>query len=107
MFEQFFNTILDLAQNSGFAYFFQGDGWKNAVMIVVSFGLMYLAVKKGFEPLLLLPIAFGMFLANIPNAGIYDAHIWTIPEVTAEMVENATEAEKPDLIFNSVAYVEL
>ena len=89
MFEQFFNTILDLAQNSGFAYFFQGDGWKNAVMIVVSFGLMYLAVKKGFEPLLLLPIAFGMFLANIPNAGIYDAHIWTIPEVTAEMVENA------------------
>ena len=39
-------------------------------MLLISFGLMYLAIKKGFEPLLLLPIAFGMFLANLPMAGL-------------------------------------
>ena len=40
-------------------------------MIVVSFVLFYLAVVKKFEPLLLLPIAFGMFLTNLPGAGLY------------------------------------
>lgn len=76
MFEQFLSTLQELALNSGFAFFFEGDGWKNAVMIFISFGLMYLAIKKGFEPLLLLPIAFGMLLANLPNAGLYHADIW-------------------------------
>jgi len=90
---QFLTTIQDLALNSGFAQFFVGDGWKNAVMICVSFVLMYLAVKKGFEPLLLLPIAFGMFLANLPNAGIYHAEIWTIPELTDEMLARAASGE--------------
>ncbi len=46
---------------------FQSD-WQNYVMIAVSFVLMYLAIVKKFEPLLLLPIAFGMFLINIPGA---------------------------------------
>lgn len=45
---------------------FQSD-WQNYVMIAVSFVLMYLAIVKKFEPLLLLPIAFGMFLINIPG----------------------------------------
>ena len=43
-------------------------GWQNYVMLAVSFVLMYLAIVKKFEPLLLLPIAFGMFLINIPGA---------------------------------------
>lgn len=43
-------------------------GWQNYVMLLVSFVLMYLAIVKKFEPLLLLPIAFGMFLINIPGA---------------------------------------
>lgn len=47
--------------------FVQGD-WQNYVMILISFVLMYLAVVKKFEPMLLLPIAFGMFLINIPGA---------------------------------------
>lgn len=82
MFEQFLLTLQELALNSGFARFFIEDGWKNAVMICVSFFLMFLAIKKEFEPLLLLPIAFGMLLANLPNAGIFHADIWNIPEVT-------------------------
>jgi len=44
----------------------------NAIMISISFVLIYLAVAKGFEPLLLLPIAFGMFLSNLPMGGIFD-----------------------------------
>ena len=44
----------------------------NAIMILISFVLIYLAVAKGFEPLLLLPIAFGMFLSNLPMGGIFD-----------------------------------
>ncbi len=48
--------------------------WQQGVMILVSFVLLYMAIKKGFEPLLLLPIAFGMLLANLPLAGLmYDA----------------------------------
>ncbi|HIX46099.1 MAG TPA: sodium ion-translocating decarboxylase subunit beta [Candidatus Borkfalkia faecigallinarum] len=55
---------MNLWESSGLA---NGD-WQNYVMIVVSLVLMYLAIVKKFEPLLLLPIAFGMFLINIPGA---------------------------------------
>ncbi len=47
---------------------FMNGEWQNYVMIVISFVLMYLAIVKKFEPMLLLPIAFGMFLINIPGA---------------------------------------
>jgi len=63
-------VIVDIFANSGYAYFFQGDGWKNAVMLLVSFVFLYLGIKKGFEPLLMIPIAFGMLLANIPGANL-------------------------------------
>ena len=48
---------------------FTKGGWQNLVMILISFVLFYLAIKKQFEPLLLLPIAFGMFIVNVP--GVY------------------------------------
>ena len=48
---------------------FTQGGWQNLVMILISFVLFYLAIKKQFEPLLLLPIAFGMFIVNVP--GVY------------------------------------
>ena len=48
--------------------------WGRVLMILVTFGLFYLAIKKGFEPLLLLPIAFGGLLANIPVANIAGEH---------------------------------
>ena len=56
--------------NSGYAYFFSGDGWKNLVMIIVAFFFLYLGIKRGFEPLLMIPIAFGMMLANLPMANL-------------------------------------
>ena len=46
---------------------FTKGGWQNLVMILISFVLFYLAIKKQFEPLLLLPIAFGMFIVNVPG----------------------------------------
>ena len=52
--------------------------WQNYVMLLVSFVLFYLAIVKKFEPLLLLPIAFGMFLVNIPGA--YNVVWGTYPE---------------------------
>ena len=63
-------VLKDLWLNSGLAQFFiTQDGWKNAVMILVSFILLYMAIKKQYEPLLLLPIAFGMLLTNLPWPG--------------------------------------
>ncbi|MGI6402665.1 MAG: sodium ion-translocating decarboxylase subunit beta [Oscillospiraceae bacterium] len=49
--------------------------WGNLLMILVSFVLMYLAIGRGFEPLLLIPIAFGMFLVNLPMSGVMDAPV--------------------------------
>ena len=48
-------------------------GWQKIVMIAIGFLIVYLAVAKGFEPLLLIPIGFGTFLVNIPGAGMGDA----------------------------------
>ena len=62
-------VLLDLWNNSGIAQFFIDDGWKNALMILAAFVLFYLAIRKEFEPLLLLPIAFGMLLTNLPWPG--------------------------------------
>ena len=63
-------VIVDIFANSGYAFFFTGEGWKNAVMLIVSFVFLWLGIKKGFEPLLMVPIAFGMLLANIPDANL-------------------------------------
>jgi len=62
----FFNVIAELLEASGFAAL----TWQNIAMILVSFVLFYLAIVKKFEPLLLLPISFGMFLVNLPLAGL-------------------------------------
>lgn len=59
------DSLKNLWQSTGV---YQGTNWQNYVMIVISFILFYLAIKKGFEPLLMLPIAFGMFIVNIPGA---------------------------------------
>ena len=64
----FFNVLAELLEASGFAAL----TWQNIAMILVSFVLFYLAIVKKFEPLLLLPISFGMFLVNLPLAGLMD-----------------------------------
>ncbi|MBO5755662.1 MAG: sodium ion-translocating decarboxylase subunit beta [Clostridia bacterium] len=65
------SAILDFFKGSGFAMFFADGNWKNLVMIAVACFLLYLAIGKKFEPLLLLPIAFGMLLTNLPGAGMF------------------------------------
>lgn len=87
---------------------FTSGGWQNLVMIAIACVLVYLAVKKGFEPLLLLPIAFGMFIVNIP--GVY--HIlfgtkgYVISSVsTNEAVASLTSGELEKLFnvdFNAI-----
>ncbi len=69
----FLDTLKEIWQTSGFYALFQGDGWKSIIMLLISFVFMYLAIAKQFEPLLLLPIAFGMFLTNLPIINIEDA----------------------------------
>ncbi|MBQ4346712.1 MAG: sodium ion-translocating decarboxylase subunit beta [Oscillospiraceae bacterium] len=56
---------------------FTDGGWKNLVMICVALFCMWLAIAKGFEPLLLLPISFGMLLTNLPYAEMYHPELWT------------------------------
>ncbi len=56
--------------NTGFLLFFQGDNYKYFIMIVVALIFMYLAIAKQYEPLLLLPISFGMLLVNLPGVTI-------------------------------------
>ena len=65
------------------------NDWRVLVMLIISCVLLYLAIVKQFEPLLLLPIAFGMLLTNLPGAGMYhtelfaDGHVhWTLPDGT-------------------------
>ncbi len=68
----FVDTIKDLVATSGIA----NMDWKAGVMILISFVFMYLAIVKEFEPLLLLPISFGMFLTNLPLAEMYHPELW-------------------------------
>lgn len=78
MIDKFLDTIVDIAQESGIAGFLADGGWKNLVMIGISFIFMYLAIGKGFEPLLLLPISFGMMLTNLPFTEMYHPDLWNI-----------------------------
>lgn len=68
MFETFLDSILGMWNNSGF----MALEWRSLLMIIIACGLLYLAIVKKYEPLLLLPIAFGMLLVNIPLGGIMD-----------------------------------
>ena len=93
--------LLGLWNESGFAQiitgFFSNSGWQNLVMLVVACVLLYLAIVKKFEPLLLLGIAFGCLLSNLPGAGLYNQQLWDayvqgVPYVNAagEVVEHIT-----------------
>ena len=72
-------------ESSGFAALTIQQG----IMLLVSFVLMYLAIKKKYEPMLLLPIAFGMMLANLPLAGLMDDPLGLMSVGEVEIVEGA------------------
>ena len=61
--------ITEFGKSTGIAGFFAEGGWLNLIMIVIACVLLFLAIKKKFEPYLLLPIAFGMLLVNLPYVG--------------------------------------
>ena len=60
--EFFTRVITAIASGSGFAAL----DWKTVLMLFIACVLLYMGIGKGFEPLLLVPIAFGMLLANLP-----------------------------------------
>ena len=67
-----FDLIGSFLENTGIASFFQGNGWMNLIMILVGCLFLFLAIKKKFEPYLLIPIAFGIILANLPLSGVFE-----------------------------------
>ena len=70
-------SIVDFLQSSGiYRMFVEAGGWKCLVMIGLACFLLYLAIKKQYEPLLLLPIAFGMLLTNLPGAGMFHSELF-------------------------------
>ena len=104
-------TILNFLNQTGFSMI--ADNWKVLLMILISFVLMFLAIVKKFEPMLLLPIAFGMLLTNLPGAGMYHeilfagGHVhWDLfggAPVTAELLAELEAAGVSEVIRNTVA----
>ncbi|MCH5206622.1 MAG: sodium ion-translocating decarboxylase subunit beta [Oscillospiraceae bacterium] len=84
--EIFQSTIQGLFETSGF----NGLGIREIIMIFLSFVLFFLAIVKQYEPLLMLPIAFGMLLTNLPLTGLYHPELWdpaTNPYFAPEYIE--------------------
>lgn len=88
-------AIINFLNQTGFMAI--ATNWKVAVMILISFVLMYLAIVKKFEPLLLLPIAFGMLLTNLPGADMFHEELFADGHVHWELF-SATNAITPGLI---------
>ncbi len=95
----FIDALINLWESSGFA----NMDVRNLIMIFLSFVLIYLAVGKKFEPLLLLPIAFGMLLSNLPLADMYHPEIFAGGHVHWELLgtgieEGMTTAISPGIL---------
>ena len=86
--------------NSGFAYLPQD--WRQVVMILVACVLLYLGIGRGFEPLLLVPIAFGMLLANLPLTGLFDAPQGTTVGFMWVLYRGVEYAIYPSIIFMGI-----
>ena len=73
-------VLLNLWEGSGFSYIFANfgaGGWQNLVMLIIACVLLYLGIVKQFEPLLMVGIAFGCLLTNLPLGGLYHQELWT------------------------------
>ena len=82
MFKELWELIVEFAKTTGIAQFFADGGWKNLIMIAIAILLLCLAIFKKVEPYLLLPIAFGMLLANLPLSGVFGQ---SVDAVTGEV----------------------
>ncbi|MBQ6115689.1 MAG: sodium ion-translocating decarboxylase subunit beta [Oscillospiraceae bacterium] len=106
-------AILNFLNSTGFAQFFAGDNWKCLVMIAIACFLLWLGIVKKFEPLLLVPIAFGMLITNLPGAGMFHeilfagGHIhWDLfggAPVTSEFLAEMSAAGVTDSVLASVS----
>ena len=83
-------AIQQLWTDSGFSklFNFANGGWKNLIMIAISCVLIYLAIKKQYEPLLLLPIAFGMLLVNLPSSEVMNSPVNSLVALSPEELEH-------------------
>ena len=103
------DAILRFINDTGFALFFEGTNWKCLLMIAIACVLLFLGIVKKFEPLLLVPIAFGMLITNLPGANMFHeilfagGHIhWDLfggAPITAEfLTELAAAGVAPDVL---------
>ncbi len=94
-------VISGIFSSSGFAYFLSDGGYKNLIMIGVALFFLWLGIKWGFEPLLMIPIAFGMLLANLPLANLavqyHDLHGF-IDLVAGRLTDSAGKTLTPGLM---------
>jgi len=92
------DAIVNFLKQTGFYMMFAGGNWKCILMIAISFVLMFLAIVKKFEPLLLLPIAFGMLITNIPGAGMFHEELFMGGHVNWDLFGGAEFIETTDLV---------
>ena len=103
-----FQVFWDFIVNSGFAHLFDiritENGIENGeiIMIAVSCVLIYLAIGKGFEPLLLLPISFGMLLANLPLSGLMNPEFFSDPKGNLDIAEILSHGGLFDILYLGV-----
>ena len=110
-------AFMNFVRDTGFYLVTQGDGWKNLVMIVVACFLLYLGIGRKFEPLLMVTIAFGMLMTNLPGAGMYHeiffagGHIhWDLfggAPITAEFLAEMSASGVADAVLNRVTVGEV
>ena len=106
-------AILNFCAQTGFYQFFQGDNWKCAVMLLVAIILLFLGIVKKFEPLLLVPIAIGMLVTNLPGAEMFHeilfagGHIhWDLfggNPITAEFIAEMQGLGVSETVLSSVS----
>lgn len=106
-------AIANFLTSTGFYQFFQGENWKSAIMLVIACILLFLGIVKKFEPLLLVPIAIGMLVTNLPGAGMFHeilfagGHVhWELfggQPITAEFIAEMQAAGVTDAVLDTVS----
>ena len=106
-------AIANFLTSTGFYQFFQGENWKSAIMLVIACILLFLGIVKKFEPLLLVPIAIGMLVTNLPGAGMFHEILfdgvnvhWELfggQPITAEFIAEMQAAGVADAVLNTVS----
>ena len=106
-------AIANFFTSTGFFQFIQGDNWKCLIMIVIACVLLFLGIVKKFEPLLLVPIAIGMLVTNLPGSGMFHeilfagGHIhWDLfggQPITAEFLAEMQASGVSDAVLSAVS----